>query len=249
MSLPATLTDRRDTPYSVEFFDLQLCFAKRVAEITGKPAGDTVGSYTNIYVRLAMGRQLDPTNPEWQQYLAAVSAAPEQAAWTHEVHLQRLHLAAGPTPVMTVGCFSYELVGADRARLHFHSAGSDSPLSAEHRVQRLQELAGLFAHLKASSSDGLKIVGASWLYNLDRYRSLFPERYLTSLRTMEHPYQRMPLWGQFLNRDRSVRSDARLRFLADIARASSVSELSRCFPFGVLFTTAPAAWFYEHLGL
>jgi len=131
-------------------------------------------------------------NAEWQQYLVGLEAAPERAAWTHAVHLRRLHVQAGPRPAVTVGCFSYELVGADRARLHFH---------------------------------------------------------LSSLRSVEHPYQRMPLWGQFLTRGRTVRPEAGSRLLTNIARASSVSDLARCFPLSVLATTAPARWFYDHTGL
>jgi len=249
MPLLVSLTDRGSDPFSAEFFDLQLCFAQKVAELSSLPLREAVGCYTNIYVRLAMGQRLEVSNAEWQQYLAGLEAAPERAAWTHAVHLRRLHVQAGPRPAVTVGCFSYELVGADRARLHFHVAGCDSPLSAEHRDQRLRELADLFAHLKASSNDGMHVVGASWLYNLERYRCLFPEQYLSSLRSVEHPYQRMPLWGQFLTRGRTVRPEAGSRFLTNIARASSVSDLARCFPLSVLATTAPARWFYDHLGL
>ena len=51
------------------------------------------------------------------------------------------------------------------------------------------------------------------------------------------------LWGQFLRRDRSVRSDVASRFLACIARAADAAELAGCFPFAVLAATAPVEWF------
>lgn len=235
--------------YSVEFFDLQIRFASKVAKLTGKPLGETIGTHTNIYVRLAMGRQLDESNAEWRRYLAGALAAPDAAAWTHALHLERHRPHAGPTPTARVGCFSYERIGADRARLHFHAEEADAPLSAQHRVHRLAELAALFARLKASPTADAHIVGASWLYNLRCYRALFPERYLESLRPVEHPYQRMPLWGQFLKRDRTVRPEAAARFLEDVAHAATVADLARCFPLDVLTTTAPARWFYEHVGL
>jgi len=122
-------------------------------------------------------------------------------------------------------------------------------LSPMCRDQRLRELAAVFAHLKASSKPDVQIVGASWLYNLDGYRCLFPQPYLASLRTINHLYQRMPLWGQFLNRDRTVRLESGARFVADVACALTMAELARCFPLSVLATTAPARWFYDHLGL
>jgi hypothetical protein len=111
------------------------------------------------------------------------------------------------------------------------------------------ELRTLLAGLKASSGNGMRIVGASWLYNLRSYRRLFPERYLASLRVVEHPYQRMPLWGQFLERDRSVRSEAGARFLAGVAQAYGLTELSSCFPLPVWATTVPAEWLYDHFGV
>jgi hypothetical protein len=248
-SISPELPGSRSEPYSVEFFELQLRFAERVADLSGVPFVEAVGCYTNLYVRLAMGQRLDASNADWQRYLAGLLASPEQAAWTQSIHLQRLHLRSGSTSAWTEGCFSYAIAGLDCVRLHFHAATAEAPLSAGSCQDRLSELADLFAHLKAFSSDGMQVIGASWLYNLDCYRRLFPERYLSSLHTIDHPYQRMPLWGQFLRRDRTVRPEVGPRFLAQVAKAERLSDLARCFPLGVLTTRAPASWFYEHLGL
>ena len=231
--------------FSVEFFDLQLRFAKRVAEISGVSLAEAVGSHTNIYVRLGMGQELDLTNSDWQDYLAELVTVHEKAEYTHAFHARRLHVPTGPALASAVGCFSYALIGQDRARLHFRAGErtSESPLSMENRHLRQRELTTLLSKLRATSSESMQIVGASWLYNLRSYRSLFPEPYLASLRPIAHPYQRMPLWGQFLARDRCVRPGARTRFLEGLAKASSLSELELCFPFSVLTTTSPAKLF------
>ena len=68
--------------YSVEFFDLQLRFAAKVADLSGLPLSETVGSHTNIYVRLAMGSQFDGANPAWLEYLSTLATARDPAAWT-----------------------------------------------------------------------------------------------------------------------------------------------------------------------
>lgn len=237
--------------FSVEFFDLQLRFAKRVAELSGVSLAEAVGSHTNIYVRLGMGQKLDLSNSDWQDYLAELATVHEKAEWTHAVHARRQHIPAGPALTEAVGCFSYTLIRQDRARLHFHAGdrASESPLSTENLPLRQGELATLLSKLRVSSSESMQIIGASWLYNLQPYRRLFPEPYLASLQPMAHPYQRMPLWGQFLNRDRRVRPEAKALFLEGIMQASSLSELDLCFPFSVLTTTSPAKWFYEHMGL
>ena len=238
--------------FSVEFFDLQLRFARRVAEITEVSFAEAVGSHTNIYVRLGMGQGgVDLTNSDWQDYLGELATVHEKAEYTHAVHARRRHVPTGPTLADAVGCFSYALVGQNRARLHFHPGErtSESPLSIENRQLRQRELAILLSKLSAASSESMRIVGASWLYNLRSYRSLFPEPYLASLQPMAHPYQRMPLWGQFLTRDRCVRPEAQARFLEGVANASSLSELDLCFPFSVLTTTSPAKCFYNRIGL
>ena len=237
--------------YGVGFFDLQLLFARRAAELSGRSFAEAVGLYTNIYVRLGMGQRFDTNNAEWQTYLARLACVHEheQAEWTHAFHRARLHLPAGPAPTDAAGCFSYSDLGQNRVRLHFHAGRCESPLSMGSRDLRRSELATLFSRLKASTVEERYVVGASWLYNVDSYRRLFPERYLASLRAMEHPYQRMPLWGQFLDGSRAVRPQAGAHFLATIARASNLSELSRSFPLAVLTATAPARLFYDHLGL
>ena len=242
---------KKNDLYSVEFFELQLRFAARVAELSGASLAETVGTHTNIYVRLGMGQRLDPTHPDWQAYVSGLTELPDKAEWTHDVHRRRNHLPAGPTPAKTVGCFSYAVVSDDCVRLHFHTGCGliESPLAAAHQRGRQEELAALLSELKGSLGDDVSVIGASWLYNLPAYRRLFPERYTAGLRAVEHPYQRMPLWGQFLNRDRSVRVDATTRFLARITQASSLDQLSSCFPLSVLTTRSPAKWLYEDLGI
>ena len=229
--------------YSAEFFALQLRFAARVAELSGLPFTETVGSYTNIYVRLGMGQQLDHANPDWLEYVSALATARDPAAWTYEIHSQRAHLPTGPKMAASVGCFSYSHLGRCRVRLHFHAGSqvSEAPLSAANGSLRRQELTTLMSKAAALGGD-VHVVGASWLYNLRSYRRLFPKSYLSSLKPVDHPYQRMPLWGQFLNRDRTVRADAAQYFNAHADKAVSLAELSSCFPYQVLATSVPAMW-------
>jgi hypothetical protein len=229
--------------YSVEFFDLQLRFAAKVADLSGLPFSDTVGSHTNIYVRLAMGSRFDGANPAWLEYISTLATARDPVAWTYEVHLQRAHLRAGPEAAAAVGCFSYALLGPKRARLHFHPEYQllDSPLSLSNQHLRRRELTELLSQLASLCPDSL-VIGASWLYNLNSYRRLFPLSYLDSLKPIEPPYSRMPLWGQLLHRDRSVRTDASERFRSRLAQAATLGELSSCFALPVLSATVPAGW-------
>jgi hypothetical protein len=226
--------------YSVDFFAMQLRFASKVAEISGLPLTETVGSHTNIYVRLGLGPRLNAANPDWLEYISALSVARDPAALTYEVHLRRLHLPTGPELAASVGCFSYAPIGQDCVRLHFHARSnlSDSPLSLANEKLRKWELATLLSKA-AGLGENITVVGASWLYNLVAYRRLFPEPYVSSLQTIECPYERLPLWGQFLNRDGTVRAGAMRHFDSRLAVAANQSGLASCFPFRVLSTSMP----------
>jgi hypothetical protein len=90
----------------------------------------------------------------------------------------------------------------DLIRLHFQNTETDghSPLGAERQEQRRAELAALFAQVERTEHGPLRVVGASWLYNLDAYRRLFPASYVATARVLGGRFQHMPLWGQFLDR-------------------------------------------------
>jgi hypothetical protein len=156
-----------------------------------------------------------------------------------------------PTAVAAFGCFSYARLSGDRIRLHFHNAESDghSPLGIERRGQRLADLAALFAHVKRTLGQPPRVVGASWLYNLDAYRRLFPVSYLATARVMDLRFQHMPLWGQFLDRFGEIKESMARRFLERLESQSSLDCLEQCFPFQVFSVEAPVREFYDFYGI
>jgi len=206
--------------------------------------------YTNFYIRFGLGRDFDPTHPRWQEYLAGLGDADDRQEWTYRFYATRPD-PPPPGVVATFGCFSYAWLGSDRIRLHFHDAERDgrSPLGRERRDRRLADLAALFASLKHSAGKPIRVVGASWLYNIIAYRRLFPESYLMTARVVEHRFRHMPLWGQFVNRYGDVRESVTRRFRDRLRQHSSLQDLDRCFPFQVLSLEAPVAEFYDFYGV
>jgi hypothetical protein len=232
--------------YGQSFFDLQLQFARKVTALSGLPFADALLRYTNLYVRFGLGRAFDPDHPAWRQYLAGLPGAADTAEWTYRFYLTRPE-AEPPGIVQTCGCFSYARLGEDRVRLHFRNAESagGSALGSDRRSERLADLAALFAHLRRTADGPVRVVGASWLYNLDAYRRLFPDAYLSTARVAARRFQHMPLWGQFLDRHGKVRESMARPFLDRLERHSSLDTLERCFPLQVLTLEAPAPVFYE----
>ena len=236
--------------YAKAFFELQLEFAETVSALSGLALARTVLDYTNFYIRFGLGRDFDPTHPRWQEYVAGFVDVEDRREWTYRFYATR----PDPRPpgiVATFGCFSYAWLGSDRIRLHFHDAERDghSPLGWERRDRRLADLAALFASLKHSARMPIRVVGASWLYNIIAYRRLFPESYLVTARVIQRRFQHMPLWGQFVNRYGDVREDVACQFRDRLRQHSSLQDLDCCFPFQVLALEASVAGFYDFYGV
>jgi hypothetical protein len=113
----------------------------------------------------------------------------------------------------------------------------------------MAELAALFEHVKRTLRPPLRVVGASWLYNVEAYRRLFPCSYVATARVLAPRFQHLPLWGQFLDRHGAIREKATREFLDRLERQSSVGGLDRCFPFQALSVEAPIQDFYDFYGL
>lgn len=237
--------------YARSFFDLQLQFARRVTALSGLPPARVLLEYTNLYVRFGLGRAFDPAHPIWREYLAGLQHTSDEREWTYRFYSTRSEALAAPPVVATFGCFSCALTGRDRLRLHFRNAETDgrSPLGNDRVDRRLAELTALFEHVSRTPGGPLRVVGASWLYNLQAYRRLFPPSYLATARVIGHRYQHMPLWGQFLDRHGQTRERGTREFLARLERQSSLETLDECFPLQVLAVEAPVPAFYDFYGI
>ena len=237
--------------YAKPFFDLQCEFASRVSALTGWPLCRTLLEYTNVYIRFGLGRAFDPTHPDWREFVAGLRDGSDPREWTYRFYLRRKDGMAAPRVVASFGCFSYGRLDGDRIRLHFHNTETDgrSPLTIDNRDRRLAELAMLFAHVKRGEHEPCRVVGASWLYNLDAYRRLFPEPYLATARPIHGRFRHMPLWGQFVDRDGELRENTARLFRDRLGQQSSVEGLDQCFPLQVLMLEAPARVFYDCYGV
>lgn len=235
--------------YGKEFFDLQLEFARRIVEISDIPLERAVLDYTNVYIRLAIGRSFSPEHPVWLDYLDGLKAADDVGEWTYRFCLGRPE-GEPPDLVATFGCFSYARAQADSIRLHFENrdGGSGSPLDAERIEARRDELRTLFAHVRRTQRAARRVAGVSWLYNIEAYRRLFPQKYLDSAKVAAGRFRNMPLWGQFLDRHGRVKAAAASALRDRLSRQTSLDNLVRCFPLQPLAVEAPVSDFHRHFG-
>ena len=239
------------TPYGKAFFDLQLRFGQTVAALSGVPLSRVLLTHTNFYIRFGAGRDFDPAHPVWQEYLTGLLSASDPGEWTYRFYLTRPAAVAPPGLVGTFGCFAYSRLDDERIRIHFDNAETNghSPLGIERRDHRLADLAALFAHVKRHAGREMRVIGASWLYNIEAYRRLFPASYLATAHAVGGRFQHMPLWGQFVNRHGEINESVQRKFLQRLERQSGPGDLDRCFPFQVLSVEASTPAFYQFYGV
>jgi len=232
--------------YRRPFFELQFDFALEAARLTGLPLDKALLDYTNLYARFGLGRDFDPTNPVWRDYLAGLAAAPDPVGWTHAFYRSR-GPDRGPRLDASAGCFGIERISDERVRIHFlnRERAGRSPLADEAMAARLAELRSLFVGQSAALSPSARVAGTSWLYHLAAYRRQFPPAYLASAVDAGPRFRNLPLWGQLVDRNGDLRPDAAAAFKARLAHASSADDLGRCFPLHPLALEAPVAAFLE----
>jgi hypothetical protein len=229
------------------FLELQLTFAEHVSSSLGIPLQQALLEYTNLYVRLGLGRDLEPTQPAWKAYVAGYLRASDRLEWTYQCYLENAEQNTTPVLRATFGCFSYAILDGGAAKLHFRNTeAATSPLASAAAAQRRAELTALFAHLRETEPGGTQVLGSSWLYNLEAYRRLFPQAYTGTAVATPLRYHSMSLWGQFVDHRLELKTQLAQRFLAAVGNCLAPAHLARCFPFPVLSVGAPAYVLHRH---
>ena len=249
--IPELVPSKGRMIYAKDFLDLQLTFAERVCAWSGLPWERVLLEYTNLYVRLCLGRSFDPGHETWRSYLAGLRGAADAREYTYRCYLRDGEAKTAPPVSGKFGCFSWQLRDAGGIRLHFRNedANGASPLSAAQMGQRRAELTALFAHVKATVSDATTVIGGSWLYNLGAYRRLFPPAYGDSRRVIAPRFQGMSLWGQLVDHRGHVKPAMAQPFLSALAERSTLSDAQACFPLQVFAAQAPVQEFYAFYGV
>jgi hypothetical protein len=237
--------------YPREFFEINLRFAWKVSEITQKPIKSALLHYTNLYIRLGIGRDFDAENPTWQEYLDGLCQAEDTTEWTYHFYLKRQNQVLPKSHDSPFGCFSYSIVEANRIRLHFHNnePSECSPLAHEQMGKRLSELKSLFVHIKHNINNPVSVIGASWLYNLEAYRRLFPPTYLITAQVSGNDFPYLPLWGQFIDHYGRIKESMVARFLECLDKQHRLEDIEKCFPFPALHLESSIWEFYQFYGV
>jgi len=243
---------------SPDYVDVQLRFAERVAEVSGKPLAEAVLHFTNFHRRLGLGVAAPGKRaPVWNELMAGFDAL------SHEARLKRVIETlspAGDGSAMLLpgrfgfGCFACEAPNAEgMVRIHFGNREGREDVGPLHHTRiaaRRAELTEMFGWLAREHPGARRVDGGSWLYNLEAYRRLFPAEFGASRDPRNVPpyLHGMSSWGQFIDFRGRIRKDVRDAFIANLPTLD-MSAPHRVFPYQVLFTTAPFEAFRRGYGV
>ncbi len=225
-----TIEGKESKEYSREFFDIQIKFARKLSEVSGRPLDDVLFNSTNLYKRLGVGSKLDPSNPLWQEFISGMQVH-DLTNYTYQFYLRlKNRRIETDRERLTFGCFRYDYNPDSKiVRIHFgNRQASGSPLDDPEK--RRQELRQMFEYIKKNHPDAEEVKGGSWLYNLQKYRDIFPPEYTSNLGEYDSKYQGLSIWGQFLDRNNNVRSKKAEEFLKSLDGVKDEREIYKAFP-------------------
>lgn len=236
--------------YPERYFEVQLLFAQKVAEVAQIPLAGAVLGYTALYKILGMEGQFDAEHPDWRSYLQSLHGASQDTAWTYQTYLTRYAHIPKFTDFPHWGCFAYDYLPERLAiRLHFSNQDTSAygVLSHQRQAARMAELSAMFQHIRAEHPQAKLVYGGSWLYHWEAYRRLFPPAFGQSARIdpAQLNVQFRALWGQFLRHTWQVNEEVAGKFLQRVQRLQALEGIADCFPYQVLVTRGMIEDFFD----
>ncbi|MFZ2523002.1 MAG: hypothetical protein WAW92_01310 [Minisyncoccia bacterium] len=235
--------------YPREFFDIQIKLARKLSEISGRPINDVLLNNTNLYKRLIGGGKPDSSNPFWQEFISGIEEQ-DLTNYTYQFYLRfKDRRIQTDKERLTFGFFRYDY-DPDSKIVHIHFDPKQTPGSPLGDTEkRRQELRQMFEYIKKNHPDMEKVKGGSWLYNVKKYRDIFPPEYTSNLGEYDSKYQGFSIWGQFLDRNTEIRPEKVKEFIESLDGAKNEEEILQAFPLRPLSASTSITNFYNFLGI
>lgn len=240
--------------YPKTYLELQMIFARRIAELSGMSYGEALLRYTDLYS--IFGLKWSEDLQVWQQSIADLPTGSLGIEEAYHFYAQRYNqgLISNHMPdTPHWGCFSY-LYHVNRKGVDIHFADRDESgfgsLSHQRMEARLDELRAMFTHVRQEHPDAERVGGAgTWLLHRVQYRRLFPPEAVRHTWVAEPIFFGTGLWGQFLKRGPCLDEAAAEIFLSRVSKLNDADYVASCFPLQALRDECPIFYFYRYYGI
>ena len=240
------------------FFSVQLDYADALAAKAGMPLADAIIWHTNFHRLFAYGNlSKTPPDPEFVSLAVDAACTADPAARLDRLIAPYPNRPHDPWPHDRFPFgphFACEAPNADGVvRIHFRNRinkDSIGPLHASNVATRRAELAEMFGHVASRWPEAKAVNGASWLYNTEGYRRLFPRAFAESRTPLAgpRPIHGLSTWGQFLDFRGHVKPPIVETFMQNL-KSLDPARSWLVFPFQVLTTRAPFEAFRREYGV
>jgi hypothetical protein len=213
-----------------ELIDLEIDFAIKAAELNKESYDQALFKYTNLYGALFIASpERDENHPDWLKFLESTNRNS-----VYDYYVDIYNMRQKPSEKTYLGdapSITYHNEGKN-AYLHFNNNDTSgySPLAKERMATRKQELRRIIQDIKQNYSEVKFINGDSWLYNIEAYKRLFPQKFIES-GVIHNDFSKLTVWGQFLDRNENIRKAMAEKFARKIKFANTFDELVKSFPY------------------
>ena len=236
----------QDQKLDRDFFNIQVEFAKKLAKVSGQSFFDLLRTWTNLYGRLGLGKSLDASNSIWQEFIAGGEEGAAERAYN--IYMPPGHNSKKREKVW-FGCFNPEYK-PEKKTVYVHFGPKEKTVSPfDNLEKRKQELREMFEYIKNNYRDAQFVAGNSWLYNLEKYRNLFPLEYTAHMKVEEGTSADFNTWGQFVDRNQKTKPEARDMLLKKLESATTEQEVFDTVPLKALSPQTTIDNFYRYYGI
>lgn len=246
------LENNEKKEYDKEFFELQIQFARKLSEVSGMPFLELLLSHTGLYHFFRLGKVVDGNNPVWREFISRGDRNIAERAYDLYLHVERVRDSSPENKKprrMKFGCFQHDYNEQEKTvYIHFgNREEKDSPFA--NIEKRKQELKTMFEYIKNNHPEAEYVRGDSWLYNLEKYRKIFPSEYSANPEPSNKPYLALSTWGQFLDRNHKTKPEAFKSFKQRLQAAQTWDEALKSIPLMSLQPGTSIENFYRDLGI
>ncbi len=246
------IENKEKKQYDKDFFDMQIQFAKRLSEVSSIPLPELLLSHTGLYHFFKLGKVVDGNNPVWREFISQGDQHMAERAYDLYVQAERardLSLENKKPRRMKFGCFQHDYNEQEKTvYMHFgNREEKDSPFADIEK--RKQELKTMFEYIQEHHPEAEYVRGDSWLYNLEKYRKIFPPEYSANSEPSRKLYRALSTWGQFLDRNHKTKPEAFGSFKQRLQVAQTWDEVLKSIPLMPLQAGTSIENFYRDLGI
>lgn len=241
--------------YPIEYFDAQIRFATKWAELSGDDIEQTLMTKTALGRRLGLTDGVDKDGNDISSLIDGESDPDEitQKLYKRYTSLESSLYVEKDLSSEGRKYFGYDYYpdnkqnnGRNTIKIHYenNSRGERSGLSKDQLADRQSELKKMVSSVIEEHPEAEEVIGGSWLYNMPAYVASFPDEFTDNMAVLvprdlaEHYPDAIPMmafsgnsvWGQFMDKHGWVNQERYDQLVSGVDVATTLVELFEAIP-------------------